>query len=354
MKADGLSESDSGYSAVSGVARPPQPGPAPGDRQCEYEGCREWFSPARSDARYHSAACRALASRNRNETKRNTPEAAAEVNAAPAGNALTCWNPLTPEQPPDAWSVTSEPCPQCGEMLLTRGRLTMRLCTRCGKGPIPAGVLAPWLRGPDQPRAVRSRAEVDAESRALAVRRGRMARQLAALLDRDLADESRDLVEWYLAEVRKAGSMLRLDQLAEDFAAETIRPRRWWHTDPPEVRELASAGPDRDGGAEEVWEAELVEDGEDQAAAAVSYRPAAIAGPAAAVGELAAGRHAAVELAPHQWPHGWSMSAPALAGGCQVRQLAEGQCPGPGEHRVPLAAVCGRHYRLLQAHQEGS
>jgi len=192
-------------------------------RNCARDGCQNTFTPKRSDARYCSDACRALASRNRNETKRsdNRP---ARLSAAAASRPPVppTWEP--PSASRGAWQV-NEPCPHCGEQLHTTGRATVRVCIFTCKGRVvPQGVTAPYQRGGELVRQVRSQRERDLDAISLAYHKGVMLGQLAALAnDKRLHPESMPIVEWFAEQVRAARSGERLTELADVLPESGIR-----------------------------------------------------------------------------------------------------------------------------------
>lgn len=221
------------------------------ERACEY--CGELFTPARSDARYHRAACRAAASRAGSQPKRTRTDTrtdrrtdrAPAVSASRTEAALT-WEPVTA---PRRAYVTAEPCPECGTMLLAEPQGTWRACPQCKHAVVPAAVLAPYAGGQEgSERRVVSQRERDLAAIALERRRGLMLAQLAALADDSrLHPESAGVVDWLASEVRTAKSETRLDELAELAAdpAAGIRRRRWWHSELPAI-ETTYADDDQD------------------------------------------------------------------------------------------------------------
>jgi hypothetical protein len=296
-----------------------------GGRVCARDGCGQVFTPKRSDARYHSDACRASASANRkrSETKRtvsdNRPVRAAAVTAVQLPAALT-WDPPSPQ--PELCQ-TREPCPGCGTGLHGTPGGTLRFCLACEQQVTPPGVLAPYERGGEVARQVKSQRERDLDAVALAQHKGLMLAQLAQLAaDKRLHPASIPFVDWYRDQVKDAGTRTRLDELADlaKSAESGIHRRHWWQDEPAAIEAHADDYEDQGGG---------------------SYPdaiPASVTPPAP---------HP-VTIQPHQWPHGWSMSAPLPSRQCQVRDPHAGQCTMPGTRAVPLARVCDAHYRIME------
>lgn len=215
-------------------------------RTCEREGCGATFTPRRSDARYCSDSCRNAANRAliRSDPIRadNRPDRVAASTAirAPAPAAPLAWEP--PSEPRGYWQL-NEACPGCGGPLHTTGRGTLRGCLACKHRVTPPGVAAPYGRGGQAVRQVKSQHERDLEALELAQRKGVMLGELDAFAaDKQLHPGSLPVVEWFAAEVRAAKSGDRLTELAELLPESDIRRRHWWQGEPAAIE-----APDYDG-----------------------------------------------------------------------------------------------------------
>jgi hypothetical protein len=244
---------------------------------------------------------------------------------------------------PRGVSQTSEPCPECGTPLHASPRQTMRACLTCTQRVIPAGVAAPYQRGP-QPggRQVRSQRERDLDAIALAQRKGVMLDQLARLAsDPGLHEQSRPVVDWFAEQVRAATSPARLDELADLLPDAGIRRRHWWQGEPAAI--TAAPGDDEPGDLDD-YDPDDDGDYDDRDDAP---------GPAAGI-PASAGVPARPALT-------WAGAMDALGlrlagtvGGCQI--ISGGELCGAqdavhhvtGRH-VRDAWICGRHHGDLAA-----
>jgi hypothetical protein len=225
-----------------------------GPRTCGREGCGATFTPRRSDARYCSDSCRNAANRARSRSdpirSDHQPVRLAAVTAIRAPAPLA-WEPSSEQRGP--WQL-NEACPKCRGPLHTTGRGTIRVCLACRHRVTPPGVAAPYERGGQAVRQVKSQRERDLEALALAQRKGVMLSQLDALAaDKRLDPGSLPAVEWFAAEIRAARSGDRLTELAELLPESGIRRRHWWQGEPAAIEapddddEDQGDGPDYDG-----------------------------------------------------------------------------------------------------------
>jgi hypothetical protein len=189
---------------------------------------------------------------------------------------------------------------------------------------IPAGVLAPYERGSGTGREVRSQAERDNQSRELAIRRGKVKREIERqLADERLTPESRDLLNWYAEEAGKAQTLARLGDLIEQAGGEQLQRRHWWQGAPAAL----DAGYDDDDGQDDD-DGDYYED-DDGALAAT--------GAAARTGYTAA-----------MTARGYLVDRAAAPGGCQIFETSAG--PGCGLAAVTAlggARVCELHRAAL-------
>jgi len=318
--------------------------PGHGERVCAREGCGQTFTPKRSDAKYHSGACRAADNRTHRHTN-NRPVRVAAVTAIRPPGPLT-WDP--PSEP-RRLHLTTEECPHCAGPLVATPVGTMRGCPKCGHRVPPAGVRDAY--DPSEVsagRTVRSQDDRDDEGLALAER----ASELLAGIRHTLADDklhhaSRGRLEWYEAEIRtatRASQPGRVEHLAGKLGGESIRRQHFWQGQPPAAIEAPAWDevPADDTGevceAEIVYEAEIVCDGEQLA----------IEAPRRAVSDFAAAlaaRDAAME--PNQQGRGlchviWP-PPPGAPPGTPRRH-----CLGQARHSISGGAICTACHDALQ------
>jgi hypothetical protein len=291
----------------------------------------------RADARTCSDQCR-WARRNDSRVSRGErSDNPAEPSGRPAATAAVSLTGEIPagQQTAQGWEpvieprrayVSTDPCPDCGTMLIAGPRGTWRACPACRRLVVLPAIAAPYQNQPRAERRVISQRERDLEAIGLAARKGRMLAELDALNEsRRLSPESATVIEWYAAEVRAAQTQARLDDLA-DLAASPesrIRQRHWWQPHPAAIEPAqAEDGPDD---ADQDDDQDQDDDGED---GQVVIR--ALPGPpSAARRELSpAGAVAAL---------GWRLS-PAAGEGCQV---VTGREPCRAEARFPVATPAG-------------
>ena len=216
-----------------------------GGRVCARGGCGKTFTLKRSDARYCSDSCRAMASsanRKRNETKRTVSDnRPVRVAAVAVIDPSPTWDP--PSEPRTPYQ-TAEACPVCGVPLTAEPRGIWRRCLTCKRFVAPPGVSAPYASGANAPqRQVKSQRERDQEARALESRRQRLADQLDGQgADKRLTSEARGALKWYRAEVDQAKTMSRLDDLVEQFRGERLTRTGWLAR--PAVAEIEPADDD--------------------------------------------------------------------------------------------------------------
>jgi len=209
---------------------------------------------------------------------------------------------------------------------------------------IPAGV-----RDAYQPseasagRTVRSQDDRDDEGLALAERASELLAGISRVLsDGKLHHASRARLEWYEDEIRKAtkaGQPRRVEHLAGKLGDERIRRQHWWDGAP----EAITAGDDQNDDGE-VYEAEIVDDGEPLTIAAPARPPS---GPAWTLPGPAGAMTWAEALA----RAGWRMVPSAT--GCQVSDGAAA-CGAQANRRISGGLVCYDHYQNLAALITGS
>jgi hypothetical protein len=242
-----------------------------------------------------------------------SPRPAAAVAAVPAATLI--WEPPSARYYP---RMTTEPCPHCGEPL--KGTRTLRACV-VHLRVTPRGVRAPYERETGPGRQVKSLRERDAEGRVLEARRERLASELeTALADKRLTPEARGTLKWYRAEVDKAQTIARLDDLVEQARAERL-PRSGALTRPA-AAELEPPGYDDEDQDDGDWE-----DDEDE--------PEVLA-PASAVIDLRA------ELA----ARGCWVRDDAPAGRCSIITNI-GPCTLVGARLIGGVLICDGHWRAL-------
>ena len=297
------------------------------ERTCARAECGQTFTPKRSDARFCSGACRAADNRMRSRTN-NRPARVAAVAAIRPPGPLTWEPPSEPRYP----SMTTEPCPDCGQPL--KGTRTLRSCSAHLR-VTPRGVRAPYEREASTGRQVKSQRERDQEARALEARRQRLADELDGLaVDKRLTSEARGALKWYRAEVDQAKTMSRLDDLVEQFRGERLTRTGWLAR--PAVAEIEPADDD-DGQADEPAPAPLAITAPAQV---VSGRAWTLPGPAGAMTWAGALARA-----------GWRMVPSAT--GCQVSEGAAA-CGAQANRRISGGLVCYDHYQNLTAIITGS
>jgi hypothetical protein len=298
------------------------------ERACEH--CGRSFTPKRSDARFHTDACRTAAGRSKRTEPNRTPAMAktrAPVTAIRA-EPLT-WNP--PSEPRRVQS-TDEPCPDCGDMLAATARGTWRACLTCRRAVVPTAVAAPYGRGRGAlERQVTTQRERDLDAIALARRKGVMLGQLSQLATDDrLHSESVPVVEWFAGEVKAAKSGGRLDELGQLLPESGIRRRHWWQGEPAALPV----------GYDDLDDDDELDD--DDGEPAVSPPQLTIA-PASGPGGLTwAGALAA---------QGWRLSP--IVGGCQIIGHG-GLCGQTTTQRIAGGWVCPQCYAALCAVITGS
>jgi len=301
-----------------------------GLRTCGREGCGATFTARRSDARYCSDSCRNAANRARSRSdpirsdRITTP---VQVVAIRTPVPPLAWEPASERRRP--WKV-NEPCPGCGGPLYTSGRGTIRVCLACRHRVTPPGVSAPYQRGGQAVRQVKSQRERDLEALELVQQKGVMLHQLDELAADDRLDPgSRPVVEWFAAEVRAAKAGDRLTELAGLLPDAGIRRRHWWQGEPAAIE-----APDDD-----------VDQGDDPDDDGDDEDPGAWPAPVskAALPDFTA------ELAVRSWqflPHGTG-----LCGLIHMRphgwDVQPSECINRAEHLIAGGAVCGSCFDAL-------
>ncbi len=249
------------------------------------------------------------------------------------------------------WQV-NEACPECGGGgLHTRGRGTIRVCPTCERRVIPPGVAAPYERGGQAVRQVKSQRERDLEAVALAQRKGIMLTQLGALAaDKRLHPDGLPVVEWFADEVRAAKSDDRLTELAELLPESGIRRRQGEPAaiEAPDYNdEDQGDDPDNDDGNPDYSENE-------------GYPRADTRNFPAQIGRVTVSKNPlpdySAELAVREWrfqphgaglcglihmrPHGWNMSPE--------------ECIRRAEHLIAGGTVCDSCFRALNQPMKGT
>ena len=307
-------------------------------RACEH--CGEDFHPQRSDARFHSDTCRALASRARTEAKRsatvrsdNRSRTVIAVRAEPA--PVLTWDP--PSQPRGPYQTT-DPCPDCGGSLWATLRGTRRACLACEDRVTPPGVTAAYDRcGTAAGRTVRSDDDRDDDALALAERASILLARISEVLDDDLHAASKGRLEWYAEQIKaaaRAGQGTRVEKLAVKLAGERIRRQHWWNSDAPNPAAPIAGDQDDDDG--EVWDAEVVDDG-----APPGTEAPARAGVLDLAAELAARGYRLQEVPP---------------GRCPVLETHSGfpqDCHGAADHIAAGRRFCQPHAYALTTRLRG-
>ena len=294
----------------------------------------------RAGARFCSGACRAadnrMRSRMNNRTDRSVgrPAQVATVTAIRPPVALT-WEP--PSEPRMAYQ-TAEPCPTCGAALTAEPRGTWRGCLTCKQLVAPPGVSAPYASGASSAqRQVKSQRERDQEARALESRRQRLADELDGLgADKRLTSEARGTLKWYRAEVDKAKTMSRLDDLVDQFRDERLTRTGWLAR--PAAAEIEPPDDNDWEYDDDVITAEVL----DEPPRPRGILPAitASAGP---TWTLPAGR---MTWADALGTLGWHLVPPAR--GCQISEGAAA-CGAWANRGTGNALICYDHYQGLAA-----
>jgi hypothetical protein len=212
-------------------------------------------------------------------------------------------------------------------------------------------VAAPYDRGGQAVRQVKSQRERDLEAIALAQRKGIMLSELGALAkDERLHPDSLPVVEWFAAEVQTARSDDRLTELAGLLPESGIRRRRWWQREPAAIEVADYDSEDESGEYEYGGGNPGYEEGEGYLMRAVTEVPSANC----VAGDFGTGKSPlpdySAELAVREWiiqPHG--------AGLCNLTHMRphgwDGippeECIRRAERLIAGAAVCDSCFQAL-------
>jgi hypothetical protein len=288
-------------------------------------GCgKRWEVPPKPDGSMPQTARCPRAQGGCGKLRKVPARVTAPERAAAAPSPAATWDP---QSEPRKHRKCDEPCPHCGaQKVYADQRGIARVCMACGRKVTPPGVLAPYERGAEVTRAAKSQRERDLEALGLAGRKGLMLGELRRLAADDRLDDASVMkVEWFAEQVKAAASGARLDDLADLFAAERIKPRGWFQRP---VAITAGYAEDDD------------EDDEDQ-----DDEPAALATPAA----IAAQQHRA-QPKRMTWAEaiaacGWRLSA--TIGGCQIVNEQSRLCGQETAHHIGIGWICATHYGTL-------
>lgn len=177
----------------------------------------------------------------------------------------------------DDGATYADPCPTCGTARTWEPRRTLPRCPACHLLSIPgfvvdryrtreAGALVPRAAG----GAVVDQEAADDAALELAEARGLLADRIREVLaDERLRADSRHRLGWYADEIGRAGSMERLEYLAERLRSERIRRVGWFSSDVDPAEILDGELVDDDDGAEEY------DDGQEHAAIEAPAAPVA-------------------------------------------------------------------------------
>lgn len=296
------------------------------------ENCSRPFTPKRSDARYCSGSCRAAASRARTSAaRRPAPRAPRRLAAVPDFE-----RPLEPWDPPSESlkvTLTTEPCPACGERLMADPRGIWRACWSCRCPVTPGAIHAVYPQGHQaEARQVRSQREHDLEAIEVARRKGLMLMQLGQLADdKRLHPASLPVVDWFRNQVKDARHNSRLDELAALLPEAGIRRRHFWQSDPAAIEASYYDDDDED------------QDYEPDSQSDRQPRHLAIAAAPAPA-------QPSTDREPTTWADaiascGWRLSS--VIGGCQIISNTGQLCGADTARRIAGGWVCARHHAAV-------